>query len=126
MDLRNAKRYDDYTNGQQRILLSLLQRAVAIKKPAFLGGAGVEFGYGSVKLLQDQDVLKSEFLRDVRKAFDHCSKQVGVLPVGTRVHIVDVRRTSEGAQRARVVLVGQRRALEHVAESCELPATHLV
>ena len=38
---------------------------------ALLGGAGVEFGYGSVKLLQDQDVLKSEFLRDVRKAFDH-------------------------------------------------------
>ena len=38
---------------------------------ALLGGAGVEFGYGSVKLLQDQDVLKSEFLRNVRKAFDH-------------------------------------------------------
>jgi len=38
---------------------------------ALLGAAGVEFGYGSIKLLQDTDVLKSEFLRDVRKALDH-------------------------------------------------------
>jgi len=36
-----------------------------------LGSAGVEFGYGTIKLLQDTDVLKSEFLRDVRKALDH-------------------------------------------------------
>ena len=31
VDLRKAKRYEDYTNGQQRILLSLLQRAATIK-----------------------------------------------------------------------------------------------
>jgi len=36
-----------------------------------LGAAGVEFGYGTINLLRDSDVLKSEFLRDVRKALDH-------------------------------------------------------
>jgi hypothetical protein len=36
-----------------------------------LGAAGVEFGYGTIQLLRDSDVLKSEFLRDVRKALDH-------------------------------------------------------
>ena len=38
---------------------------------AMLGAAGVEFGYGTIKLLKDTDVLKSEFLRDVRKVLDH-------------------------------------------------------
>ena len=48
-----------------------------------------------------------------------------MLPAGARVHIVELRRTSEGAQRARVVLVGQRRALGWVTmphQPCAMPS----
>ena len=48
--------------------VSLLQHK---RLRVMLGAAGVEFGYGTIKLLRDSDVLKSEFLRDVRKALDH-------------------------------------------------------
>ena len=48
--------------------VSLLQHK---RLRVMLGAAGVEFGYGTINLLRDSDVLKSEFLRDVRKALDH-------------------------------------------------------
>ena len=39
----------------------------------------MEFGYGSIKLLRDADVLKSEFLRDVRKALDNEASMGGAV-----------------------------------------------
>ena len=49
--------------------------------------------------------------RLVRKQFDLCSQEMGTLPAGARVHIVDTRRTTGGGTRARVVLVGRNKPL---------------
>ena len=49
--------------------------------------------------------------RIVRKAFDLCSEACGTLPRSSRVHIVQLRKTCDGAQRVLVVLVGQRAPL---------------
>ena len=43
----------------------------------------------------------------VRRRFELTSEEVGTLPVGSKLHIVETRRTPEGAQRVCVVLVGQ-------------------
>lgn len=42
----------------------------------------------------------------VRKRFELTSTVVGTLPVGTQLHVAEVRRTSEGVQRCCVVLLG--------------------
>ena len=49
--------------------------------------------------------------RLVRKQFDLCSQEMGTLPAGARVHIVDTRRTTGGGTRARVVIVGRNKPL---------------
>ena len=43
----------------------------------------------------------------VRRRFELTSEEVGMLLVGTRVHVVDTRRTTEGSLRVCVVLIGQ-------------------
>ena len=47
----------------------------------------------------------------VRKAFAMSSDSLGTLPVGTRLHVIESRRTTDGAQRVCVALVGEESTL---------------
>ena len=47
----------------------------------------------------------------VRKNFETCSREVCLLPVGTKLQVVDSRRNSQGHQRVCIVLLGQDKPL---------------
>lgn len=47
----------------------------------------------------------------VRRAFELTSEKVGLLPVGSRIHIVKRSRTSAGAHRVNFVFVGRRKVV---------------
>jgi hypothetical protein len=49
--------------------------------------------------------------RGARLARRLCSEEVGTIPAGTRVHVVEQRRMADSAHRVCVVLVGRRRPL---------------
>jgi Ca2+-binding EF-hand superfamily protein len=47
----------------------------------------------------------------VRKRYETTSRSLGLLPIGTKLHVVDSRRTSAGGQRVHIVLLGEENPL---------------